>query len=81
MNAGVNALALIACIAATPCAGGNDASPFITNVENPQNTPATIAVPSSPSTVSTKYGPSIMSAPTSIPRIPKILPRTHRHHK
>lgn len=35
----------------------------MTNVENAQNTPATSPVPSTPTTVSTKYGPSIMATP------------------
>jgi hypothetical protein len=47
-------------------------------VENPQNTPATRPVPSTPSTVSTKYGPSIMSLsrPSS-----RSLPGAVPHHK
>jgi hypothetical protein len=62
MKGGVTAATLIAFIAATPCAGGSVARPRMTKVEKPQNTPATRPVPSTPSTVSTKYGPSIMSA-------------------
>ena len=48
MKGGRTAVTLIACMAATPCAGGSAASPRITKVENPQKTPATSPVPSTP---------------------------------
>ena len=69
MNAGVSALTLIACIAATPCAGGNAASPFITNVENPQNTPATSPSRAHPAPPARSTAHRSCPTPTSIPRI------------
>lgn len=54
MNGGRTAVTLIAFIAATPCAGGNEASPLITKVENAQKTLTTSPVPNTPSTTSTK---------------------------
>ena len=80
MNGGRTAVTLIAFIAATPCAGGSAASPRITKVENAQKTPATSPVPSTPSTTSTKYGPSIISDP-SLPPPAEPRPGTTRSHQ
>lgn len=67
MKGARTAAALTDRIAATPRAGGNVASPLITNVEKAQKTPATSPVPSTPSTVSTKDGPSITSSAPARP--------------
>ncbi|CAL9606315.1 hypothetical protein SUDANB145_05525 [Streptomyces sp. enrichment culture] len=74
MNGGVTAATLIACIAATPRAGGSAASPRMTKAEKPKKTPATSPVPSTPSTVSAKYGPSIMMSAPALRRMSSVPP-------
>ena len=51
MNSGVTASLLIACIAATPCAGGSLSSAGMTNAEKAKNTPATSPQPSAAASV------------------------------
>src|ERR687893_1062315 len=70
MKAGVTAATLMACMAATPCAGCSRARAFITKPENAKKTPAIIAQPKAAKRVNTKSKPSIIRGAQSFLKSP-----------